>query len=383
MSELDPGSLDEFRETLVVLGVSLEEARQASTAEELALLAVEALMASGIPRYTEADVAERAGLPVEQTRRLWRALGMADPPPDERIFTSADIEALSTVAPLLKSGQLEPELVLQMTRVVGSSLTRIAEAQVSALVQRLHEGGQPMEPEAGGLLVMPDLLAYVWQRQFQAAARRRLALVRNEGGASVAVGFADLVGFTALSQQVTDHELALIVDRFEALAYEVIAGAGGRVVKMIGDEVMFVADRSATAADIALTLSESYADDEQLSDVRVGLACGPVLNREGDLYGPVVNLASRIVNLAYAGSVVTSDEFHDSLADDPRWTWRSMRRRHLKDIGRVPLWVIRRAGQEDESPLARARAEGKAVRAEIIDRIRERAEQLTRPDDTE
>ena len=121
MAETTGLSPDELRDALVDLGVPLEEVRRADSNEELALLAVETLMTPGVLRYTEAEVAERSGLPVETSRRLWRALGMADPPPNEPIFTEADVEALQTVAGLLESGTLEPELVVQMARVIGSS----------------------------------------------------------------------------------------------------------------------------------------------------------------------------------------------------------------------------------------------------------------------
>src|SRR5580765_3765165 len=167
---------------------------------------------------------------------------------------------------------------------------------------------------------MPRILEYTWKRHLQVAARRRM--VREAGAAegdhAQAVGFADLVGFTALSQQLDDHELAVIVDRFEATAYDIVGSLGGRVIKMIGDEVMFAVDDVAPAVEIALSLAEAYHDDESLSDVRVGLAYGPVLEREGDLFGPTVNLASRIVSIAYAGSVVVAAEVHDALEEDDR-----------------------------------------------------------------
>ena len=185
-------------------------------------------------------------------------------------------------------------------------------------------------------------------------------MVREAGAAdghhAQAVGFADLVGFTALSQQLDDHELAVIVDRFEATAYDIVGSLGGRVIKMIGDEVMFAVDDVATAVEIALSLAEAYHDDESLSDVRVGLAYGPVLEREGDLFGPTVNLASRIVSIAYAGSVVVSAEIHDALADDEDLRWKSLRTRQLKDIGRVQLWAVRRVGDEFEREGVRERA---------------------------
>jgi adenylate cyclase len=171
------------------------------------------------------------------------------------------------------------------------------------------------------------------------------------------IGFADLVGFTSMSQQISAHELAAVVDRFESIAYETIADLGGRVVKMIGDEVMFSVDDERTAAEIALTLASSYRDDTELSDVRVALASGPVLQREADYYGPVVNRASRIVSLAFPGTVVVSDELHAVLAPDERFAWRPLGARQLKDIGRVPLWVLRRGGPREASRRSWERAD--------------------------
>src|SRR5438094_2452844 len=113
---------------------------------------------------------------------------------------------------------------------------------------------------------------------------------------------------------------------------------------MIGDEVMFVTDTPASGAMIAVTLDEVYGDDEAMPDVRVGLATGPVLAREGDYFGPTVNLASRIVNIAYAGSAVVSDEIHEALEGDERFGWKPLRPRRLKGIGWTPLWVLTRPG---------------------------------------
>ena len=115
------------------------------------------------------------------------------------------------------------------------------------------------------------------------------------------VGFLDLVGYTALSQELDADELAELVDRFEALTHDTVAELGGRVVKTIGDEVMFVAEDTAQAATIALRLTERTGTDEVLPLARAGLACGTVLARDGDYYGPVVNLAHRLVELARPG----------------------------------------------------------------------------------
>jgi adenylate cyclase len=134
-----------------------------------------------------------------------------------------------------------------------------------------------------------------------------------------------------------------MVDRFEALAYKHIPERGGRVVKMIGDEVMFAVDDGAFAADIAVALVEAYARDPALPGVRIGLATGPTLSWEGDLYGPTVNLASRAVNVARPNTVLVSDELGTQLKDDPRFDLRRLRAVRLQGIGRVQLWVLRRA----------------------------------------
>jgi adenylate cyclase len=116
-------------------------------------------------------------------------------------------------------------------------------------------------------------------------------------------------------------------------------------------------------------LAEAYHDDESLSDVRVGLAYGPVLEREGDLFGPTVNLASRIVSIAYAASVVVSSEIHDQLEASERLRWRSLRTKHLKDIGRVQLWTVRRVEDEFEREGVRERARRR--RGTIRDKVTE------------
>jgi adenylate cyclase len=186
------------------------------------------------------------------------------------------------------------------------------------------------------------------------------------------VGFADLVGFTAQAQQLSDVALSQLVTRFEGLAHDTVVSSGGRVVKMIGDEVMFVLDDPGRGVELGLALADAYAGDELLSDVRVGLACGPVLAKDGDFYGPTVNLAHRIVNVARPGSVVASASVHDGLAADERFSWRTIWGRYLKDIGRVNLHVARRRNPDGEGITERARRLGEQqMRSLLQDSVRE------------
>jgi adenylate cyclase len=99
----------------------------------------------------------------------------------------------------------------------------------------------------------------------------------------------------------------------------------------------------ATANEIeALTLAETHAADERLPDVRAGLATGEVVPFEGDYYGPVVNLASRVVSVARRGTIVVADEVRTALEGRDEFRCVEIRRRRLKDVGPVRLWVLRR-----------------------------------------
>jgi adenylate cyclase len=373
ITSLEGGPLDvgDMTHLLHAAGLTDEQIGEARANRHLELLAIEQLVVPEAADHTIDDVASETGLSTIQIAQLWRSLGFAEPRPGDRIFTDVDVDMLRTTGQLLELGWIDDELTVQMARVIGSSLARIATALVDSI--------DPAEPEAEGEhrlddddfaaaapLLFPMLLQimdYVWRRHVKAEARARMEREHSSSDPDHrVVGFADLVGFTALSQQVSAHELAEVVARFEAIAYETISRHDGRVVKMIGDEVMFAVPDEASAAEIALSLSKTYREDDELSDVRVGLAAGPVLQREADLFGPVVNRASRIVNIAFPGTVVCSGEIREALADHPDLSFKPIGSRNLKDIGKVPLFVVRRSDAVVPPKSSRERAE--ANRAE-------------------
>jgi adenylate cyclase len=333
-------------------GVSQAEIERATKEGQLHLLVIDRAVIADPPTLTGAQVAEAAGLPLDLARRLWRALGFPDVPDDEPAFTQADVAALAAAKGLIQLGLPDTDTAIQMARVIGSSMARIAEAEVASSpvlrgeVTSLELAEVYARSADFTVPATARLLDYSWRRHLQASLRRAAAVHREEGSGYVklAVGFADQVGSTALAQQLSERALAEVVDRFESLAYDVVVQLGGRLVKMIGDEAMYTTIEPATATEIGLALSEAYADDEMLSDVRVGIAYGPVLQRDGDCYGPVVNLANRIVKIAVPGTVVVSNEVHEALQGDDRYEWRTLRPRYLKGLGRVPLSVVRRAG---------------------------------------
>lgn len=291
----------------------------------------------GEPVYTSAEVAAAAGVPLDEARRMWRAMGFPPVAEAERVFTAADVATLTAARALVARHVTAPEVLLQLTRVTGQALSRIAEAQVAAR----PDGELDVAAIAEQTRAVEPLLAYVWRRHLVAATLRAATVAAADGGAQIVVGFADLVGFTAFSQRRAPAELAVAVDRFEALAYEHIPERGGRVIKMIGDEVMFAVDDPAAAARIALALVDACAREPHLPAVRVGLASGPVLAWQGDLYGPTVNLASRLVDLARPGTVLASEELGAQLAGRDDLSLRRMGGERLKGIGRVRPWVVR------------------------------------------
>jgi len=388
---LPEGELPTMRAVLNAYGVPDEAIDDAEQDGTLGYLAMDRLVFPDPPIYDLTGLAEVTGMPAAQIAQLWRSLGFPDPTGGERLFTETDADMLHTVAGLMELGLIEPDLVVQMSRVIGSSLARVASAMIDAIgldAESETSDDEEFAVAAGTLMpTMPKVMDYVWRRHLQAAARRRVAAPVGGDGhrAPKTVGFADLVGFTALSQQVDEHVLAGMVDRFETLAYDTVVGQGGRVVKMIGDEVMFVVDDVRAGAEIALSLAEVYGEDSELSDVRVGLATGPALEREADYFGPTVNLASRIVNIAFPGSVVVSEEVHDALEDDPAFVWRSLKSRRLKDIGKVPLWSVQRAAAppddaERATPRERARRRHTERRESRVEKL---ADQVTDVADAE
>lgn len=381
----DAFGLPTLRRLLVDTGVDEDTVERAEEAGVLGFFAIERFAVPEPARYDLDEIAAVTGMPPQQITLMWRSLGLPEPRPGVRIFTEVDAEMLGTVSGLMDLGLIEADLAAQMSRVIGWSLARVAAAMVDS-IDVDPAGRAADDPElavfAGTMLpTMTQVIEHVWRRHLQIAARRRIVRELDSGGEASrlvkAVGFADMVGYTTLSQQVDEHTLATVVGRFEEIAYDTVTSFDGRVVKMIGDEVMYVTDDPAEAVRIGLALADEYAADEALSDVRVGIACGPVVEREADLYGPVVNLASRIVHIAFPGSVVTTDDVHTAVEEEPAFAWKSLKPRRIKDIGRVPLWAVRTAEDPDRASRPRSdirerRTEAREARLAALEDARSR-----------
>jgi len=317
---------------------------------------IEALVLGGPPRYTREDVIALSGVPDGLARSLWRALGFPDSG-GAAAFTDADLAALRTVGDLIERGLLDDETAVVIARSLGQSTARLADWQAEAvgrlLVEQEHLEGRDLtaDPEAAERIVqrtralidpLEDLLDYTWRRQLAAVLDRRLARteVIGEPGSDGTVGFADLVGFTRLSRQLEDADLAALVERFEAVSADVVAACGSTLVKTVGDEILFVADEPEVAARTALRLHEAHARDPDVPEMRIGLASGPVLRRMGDVFGATVNLASRLTALARPDSTVVDSATAARLSEVPGLALRQLAPRRVRGIGVIRVFEL-------------------------------------------
>ena len=270
----------------------------------------------GIERITPAEAAAEVGLDPQEARRVWLTVGVAVGDDDEPAFAPDEVQVLRFYAAAREL--FGSAAVLQALRVFGSAFNRVAEAEVAALrlsfeVPFLEAGGSDLDVMDGyqrlSRMMLPEVEAVFGplHRLHLARTSRRAWAVDDASLAtlaSVAVGFADLAEFTSLSGRVSAGELAAIVDAFDEHVSDLVLTHGGQVVKLIGDEVMFVADDPRDGLHIAHALAAGLPGAETLPAVRVGSACGEVLNRDGDYYGSVVNLAARLVAIAEPGEVL-------------------------------------------------------------------------------
>jgi adenylate cyclase len=317
--------------------------------------ALERLLLGGPRRLTRLEVAAAAGMPPERTQRLWRALGFPDVADDDPAFTLADVGALGTLSALIDSGFVDPDTEASIARATGQALSRLADWQTDLLADTLlrqarEHGPDAVDPVAAAEVLLPLLTRtqdYVWRRHLAANIDRLLGAGEPGDRRELAVGFADLVGYTTRSRGMAGRELGAMVEAFEATATEVIARSHGRVVKTVGDGVLFTAASAVDAVEIGLTLPEAW-DAPDRPPLRVGAAYGTVLTRLGDVYSPVVNLASRLTSVAHAGTVLVDRELARRLRGVPGYRVRPLRRVSVRGYDHLQPWLVRRRPGDDE-----------------------------------
>lgn len=330
----------------------------------------------GKPTLSLREVAAQAGTSLSLARHFWRSMGFADVDPDTIRFTERDVVALSRVADLIDEdddgapsatapgGGLAASSVLELLRAQSFTMDRLVLWQLETIVadvaQRLHlddTSARLVTLDHVGELFEPlsEQLSYVWRRHLAALISRTDAEIsrrgREDAGPDLypltrSLGFVDIVSFTQRAQTMGRKELAAMLDDFESTARDVVTSRGARVVKTIGDAVMYIANDLDTAADVVTALVDEIQSGPEMMRVRASLVQGRVVSRSGDVFGPTVNLASRLVDTAEPGGIRMDEATARAIMTGPFAHLYQVRECHevvAKGLGNVVPWSLARA----------------------------------------
>ncbi|WP_159792143.1 adenylate/guanylate cyclase domain-containing protein [Puerhibacterium puerhi] len=315
----------------------------------------------GPRRYTLDDLVVGTGLSHEFIESYWRWMGLPVTHPTEPWFTESDMDALREVAELSEDEHLDEQALRTLIRSVGHTTDRLALWQVEAFVEHVARDHHLDDVSARLAVIdrVPELadrlarqLEHAWRRQLAALTGRLATEFGGARGENVtdehqlplrrAVGFADIVSFTKRTAGLGSEELSEFVQHFETRARDVVTEAGGRVVKTIGDAVLFIADDVQTGAEVALGLAAKPSAGEEIP-VRVGFVWGRVLSRFGDVFGPSVNLASRLTEIAEPSSVLVDPPTAALLATSSRYALTQQPEQEVQGLGAIRPVRLQRA----------------------------------------
>lgn len=343
---------------LLERGVTVEQIKASSS--PLLLASRKAIGDDGV--YVSArDAAAVAGVDLPLIERTQRAMGLPRiEDPDAKVLLRADAEAAKFTKTFLDLGIGADDLI-QVTRLLGDGLQRAAEAmRQTALGAVLRPGATELEvakasealvssiaPLLGPMIEDVLMLQLRHAIETEAVSVSELAAGRHVPGARmVSIAFADLVGFTRLGEAVPPEDLEHLAQRLADMTREVAVNPV-RFIKTIGDEVMLVSPEPVPLLETMLDLVELSEQDEEFPRLRVGMATGMAVSREGDWFGGSVNLAARVTTAARPGSVLVAEPTREAIGADDRFAWSFAGARHLKGIkSDVKLFRGRRAEKE-------------------------------------
>jgi class 3 adenylate cyclase len=308
------------------LGFTADEMVEAERRGRLFGLAGDVLQWSGPPAYSLRTAAETLGVPLEDISHAWALLGLTAAGPDIPSLSQADVDGLATWVAM--RAVVGDDGASGWLRVLGATMARLAESEATLGraaqpdIQMTHTHDELTTAQAYRAVaeLIPGMMALTEaiHRHHQISARTHFEGVQRDISANVVcgIGFADLSGFTALTQLLTPQELSALLNEFNATVSEVVHADGGRVVKFIGDEVMWVSSTPELLAKAAVDLVDHPKAREAQMQVRAGLDYGMVLATGGDYFGNTVNLAARLVAAAEPGQILATSAVRDEL---PEW----------------------------------------------------------------
>jgi adenylate cyclase len=278
------------------------------------------LFDAGPPLGAE-EAAAHAGLEPDQLRQLAAALGIPWSNLGEQ-----DVKELFAVQRLALDAGLPWEAILAVTRVLGDSVRRIAEAQIRAVHVHIHErliaegmSLEEVERQIIGmetLIPLTDLLLQRLYREYLvesliedaflhlAAPERQPAGV---GSVEATIAFLDIASFTTLAEAGGDDAAMRVLDRIDAIVRPLVVEHDGKVVKQVGDGFMLAFRDPAAAVRFSIAAQSELAQAADLPAIRGGINAGPVLYNAGDYIGGTVNVASRVVSSAMPGQILLTE----------------------------------------------------------------------------
>lgn len=317
------------------------------------------LLLGGKPTMSARDLATNSGLDVETIERYWLEMGFPLGDPEEKQFTDYDLQALLHWSESLKNAGVSSSTMSALTRAQSHLADRLALWELESLVEdaeRRH-GLDDSSARVVAIDEMKDVaealeaqMVYAWRRQMYSLIERVTHEVatrdnnhsRRRFPLSRALGFVDMESYTVTST-LLGGQLVGLVERFEYLCRSVVTANGGRVVKMIGDSVFFIADDLETGLHVATSLVNSLDEAEDLLPVRASLILGDVFSRSGDVFGPPVNLAARLVDVAPTGKILTDAPTAAAVASSAfrkQYRIEDFPTQELRGFGRVSPFLI-------------------------------------------
>lgn len=336
-------------------GVDLDVLKKEVEANRLALLPADLVLGRTKRKYTPREIAELAGLPVSDFQKLIAAIGLPQPSPDQRTFDESDLQAARRLRRFQEAG-IPTENLLAATRQVGSSAARIAQAHRDLVASDIiapgadeYEAAYQLRQASLQLLPLAEqAVDYALRSHFIDQLRNQAMAMASPGflgaveSTEVSVCFADLVGFTRLGERAELETIGTVAKLLESVAIEV-TNPEVRLVKTIGDAAMLVSEDGAALFDAAIRFIEvGQQAGSELPALRVGVARGEAISQVGDWFGPPVNLASRITEVARPDSVLADDKAVEAAGEEAfRYSWVGQHK--FKGLDRpVKLFRVRR-----------------------------------------
>jgi class 3 adenylate cyclase len=315
----------ELLEYLLSIGATLERLQAAPDESTLFDMAARLALGHAGDRLTVEDAARLAGVDPALARRARLASGLPDPGTDDAMWPE-EVDVLRAIRVGAELFGEEP--MIEFVRMLGASTAAVAEGGLAIFGQhgapasgRAHtpvEVARSAFQATRALTGVPAMFSVLLRVHFDHTLARAMATGSRlfQAGTNVAIVFVDLESSTPLVRQLELNELADVMADFERMATETAVGMGGRVVKMIGDATMLVTPEPKAAVDGAVAIVREIDVHPVLDSARAAVSYGPVVPRDGDYFGEVVNVAARLVGEAEPGEVLMTSEVASALAED-------------------------------------------------------------------